>query len=146
MSDMNIFKRKTIVIDDDENMEIDILTLSKNVQEKKDFNSLISKNIEENKSNITNSNAIKSLNTAKLENVNKEKKDLKQSSNVIKSSEIENITKQKSREHRDAHNKSEEKNKFNLEKQNPIDKIKKAIQSSSLPDKNKSVALEKEVS
>ena len=137
---MNIFKRKTIVIDDDENMETDNPTIANKVKENKDFKSFIIKKPEENNSNITHPNAIKS------DNINKEKRDLVQSSNNTKSNVIESNTKQRSSENRDAQIKSAEKNKLILDKQIQLDKIKKAIQTSSLPDKKKSIPLEKEVS
>ena len=137
---MNIFKRKTIVIDDDENMETDNPTIAIKVKENKDFNSFINKKSEENKSYPTHPNSIKS------EIVNKEKRDLIKSTNITKSNVIENITKQKSSENRDVQNKSTEKNKLDIDKRIQLDKIKKAIQTSSLPDKKKLIPLEKEVS
>ena len=140
MSDMNIFKRKTIVIDDDENMETDNATIANKLKENKDFNSFINKKSEENKSNLTHPKAIKS------ETINKEKRDLIQSINITKSNVIENISKQKSSENRDVQYKSTDKNKLNFDKQIQLDKIKKAIQTSSLPDKKKLIPLEKEVS
>ena len=146
MSDMNILKRKNIVIDDDENMEVDNPVLTNNIKEKIDFSKMLNKKSEENKSNITHSNANKSINTVKSENHNKEKRDLIQSSNINKSNVVENVNKQKSSEDRDALKKAADKNKLNLEKQNPLDKIKKAIQISSSSEKKKSVPLEKEVS
>jgi hypothetical protein len=145
MSEINIFKRKTKVIDDDDNMDIEApQTTTKKIENIKVIETNYKKQ-EENKSGNIHTVYIKK-NIPTKEQSSKEKNELIQSNEIKKPSTQENLTKPKETQIKEAIKKSVDKNNINSVKPNPLDKIKKAINISSSTEKKKSAPVEKQVS
>jgi hypothetical protein len=143
MSEMNMFKRKTKVIDDDDNMDIETPEIKRNIIQNINGNQSIKKIPDENKSDLNHSHQVKQTISENTEKSSSYKKDLNQ---INKSTAQENLNKMKSSITQETQKKSSDKNNLNLDKQQtPIDKIKKAIQISGTSNIKKSVTVVKDV-
>lgn len=145
MSEINMFKRKTKVIDDDENMQDEGPQIKTKMINYTNGNQSINKNLEEKKSFSTHSDHLNNNITNKTEKSSNEKKDHFQH---IKSTQ-ENFNKIKSSINQETQKKTNDKNNINIGKQsitqNSLDKIKNAIQISNTSDTKKSAHLVKDV-
>lgn len=143
---MNVFKRKTKVIDDEDNMDIETAEITNKKVENFHVNPSNIKKLEENKSgNNIHTIQIKNNNLTRTEHSSKEKNEFINSNEVKKAFKQENFNKSKEIEIKGAIKNSVDRNNINSVKPSPLDKIKKSIVISSSSDKKTSVPNEKQV-